>query len=157
MFLLNIVLAVAWMLLRDAYGPADFLTGFLIGFGVTILTERALRLGNYGHRTWRALELIGFSAWGVVRANIALITIILMPVPPVQPGIVGVPIDLRSDAAITLLAYLISLTPGTTCLDVSGDRRTIYVHTIYVSDAQAFQRVIKRELEQRIARVFAGD
>ena len=37
---------------------------------------------------------------------------------------------MTTDAQITLLANMITLTPGTLSVDVSADRKTLYVHAI---------------------------
>jgi multicomponent Na+:H+ antiporter subunit E len=71
-----------------------------------------------------------------------------------RPGVVAVPLELQTDAAITLLANLITLTPGTLSLDVSADRRVLYVHTMYLDDVEQFRREIKEGFERRVIEVF---
>lgn len=63
-------------------------------------------------------------------------------------GIVAVPLDVRSDTAIAMLANLITLTPGTTSLHVSEDRRRLYVHVMNLSD-DVIER-IKTGVERRV-------
>jgi multicomponent Na+:H+ antiporter subunit E len=75
-----------------------------------------------------------------------------------EPGVIGVPLDARSDVEITVLANLISLTPGTLGLEVSPDRRTLFVHAMHLegSDAEALRRTLKHDFEGRVLRVFRG-
>ena len=70
-----------------------------------------------------------------------------------KPGIVKIPLDARSDLEITLLANLISLTPGTLSLDVSDDRKVLYVHAMYVNDREDFVASIKNGFERRILEI----
>lgn len=63
-------------------------------------------------------------------------------------GIVAVPLDVRSDMGIAMLANLITLTPGTTSLHVSEDRRRLYVHVMNLSDDIVEQ--IKTGFERRV-------
>jgi len=70
-----------------------------------------------------------------------------------RPGILAVPLDAQSDAEITLLANLLTLTPGTLSLDVSPDRRFLYVHIMYITDADATRRRIKDGFERRVLEV----
>jgi multicomponent Na+:H+ antiporter subunit E len=65
---------------------------------------------------------------------------------------VALPLDVRSDAAIQLLAATITLTPGTLSIDVSSDRRTLYVHVVDLGggDVEAFVRATKSTFERRI-------
>jgi multicomponent Na+:H+ antiporter subunit E len=69
------------------------------------------------------------------------------------PGIVAVPLDLETDLQITLLATCITLTPGTLSLHVSEDRRTLYVHAMYIDDPDQLVREIKQGFEQRIREI----
>lgn len=70
-----------------------------------------------------------------------------------KPGIVKVPLDAKSDIEITLLANLISLTPGTLSLDVSNDRKVLYVHAMYISDKEKFINDIKQGFERRLLEI----
>jgi multicomponent Na+:H+ antiporter subunit E len=72
-----------------------------------------------------------------------------------RPGIIAIPLDARTDLEITLLANLITLTPGTLSLDVSADRRVLYVHVMYIDndDIEAVRRSIKDGFERRVLEV----
>jgi multicomponent Na+:H+ antiporter subunit E len=76
----------------------------------------------------------------------------LAPASYVCPGVVAIPLDARTDAEITLLANLITLTPGSVSLDVSEDRRVLYVHAMYIDggDVEAYRRSVKEGLERRV-------
>ncbi|MBY0333442.1 MAG: Na+/H+ antiporter subunit E [Acetobacteraceae bacterium] len=98
---------------------------------------------------WLALlflrELL-FSAVDVMRATLSRRI-------EVRPGIVAVPLRLRSAAGVTLLADMVTLTPGTTALHVSRDRRTLYVHAMDAADPDAVRRSIAERLEAPAMRV----
>jgi multicomponent Na+:H+ antiporter subunit E len=70
----------------------------------------------------------------------------------VCPGVVAIPLDARTDFEITLLANLITLTPGSVSLDLSEDRRVLYVHAMYIDggDVEAYRRSVKEGLERRV-------
>jgi multicomponent Na+:H+ antiporter subunit E len=72
-----------------------------------------------------------------------------------EPGMVAVPIELASDLEITVLASLISLTPGTLSIEVSPDRKTLYVHAL-ITDAQGdeVRASIRDRLERPVRRAF---
>ncbi len=76
----------------------------------------------------------------------------LAPASYVCPGVVAIPLDARTDAEITLLANLITLTPGSVSLDLSEDRRVLYVHAMYIDggDVEAYRRSVKEGLERRV-------
>ncbi len=70
----------------------------------------------------------------------------------VCPGVVAIPLDARTDVEIALLANLITLTPGSVSLDLSEDRRVLYVHAMYIDggDVEAYRRSVKDGLERRV-------
>ena len=100
---------------------------------------------------WAGLALLFvkellLSAWQTAR-------LILSPRRDWRPAIVAVPVDLRGDAAITLLADMVTLTPGTTILHVSEDRRTLYVHVMDAAAPEATAHAIKSGFERKIREV----
>ena len=99
---------------------------------------------------------VGFFFWELVSANLRVAFDVLTPGFAMRPRIVAVPLDARTDAEITALSYLISLTPGSLSLDVSSDRRVLFVHAMYAQDADACRREIKEGLERRLLAVMRG-
>ncbi len=79
---------------------------------------------------------------------------IITPKDLMKPGIVEVPVDLKSDTAIIAFANLISMTPGSLTMDMSADKKKIYVHAMYLHDKEEFIRKMKGELEKKIAEIF---
>ena len=78
---------------------------------------------------------------------------VLRPARVRHSAIVAVPLDVRSELGIALLANMITLTPGTTSLHVSGDRKVLYVHVMNVSDETVAQ--IKDGFERQVMEVLA--
>tara|TARA_Y100000815_G_scaffold48462_1_gene39614 strand:- start:609 stop:836 length:228 start_codon:yes stop_codon:yes gene_type:complete len=71
-----------------------------------------------------------------------------------KPGIFAYPLKVDRDFEITLLANLITLTPGTLSVDVSSDRRTLYVHAIDASNPEQTRRDIAEGFERKIMEAF---
>ena len=86
------------------------------------------------------------STWATLRA-------VLGPVDRLRPTILAVPLDVRSPAGAVLFADMVTLTPGTTSLDISPDGKTLYVHAIDAPDAQAAIAAMKSTLEARAREV----
>ena len=70
-----------------------------------------------------------------------------------RPAILAVPLDLRSPGGTALFADMVTLTPGTTSLDVSADGRTLYVHVLDAPDREAAIAGMKSTLEARAREV----
>jgi multicomponent Na+:H+ antiporter subunit E len=67
-----------------------------------------------------------------------------------KPGILAIPLDVTRDSEILLLAMLINLTPGSVALDVSDDRKVMYVHVMYIDSPDAARLEIKHGFERRV-------
>lgn len=72
-----------------------------------------------------------------------------------RPGVIAYPLLAKTDLEITLLANMISLTPGTISMAVSEDRKTLYVHSLYIldDDKEGVIATIKRGFERRILEI----
>ena len=101
-------------------------------------------------RLWAALSLLWTFAHDLVTASLAVARIVLAPRRHNRPAIVAVPVDARTEWGVALFAYLVSATPGSTCLHVADDRRTIYVHFLDAPDTQARAAGVKALYERRI-------
>lgn len=161
MFLLNLLLALAWLGLTGEFTPMNFAIGFGLAYGLLWLVQSATRgpgpSSGYFGRAWRTVEFVLFFLWELVLANLRVAVDILRPQMRLQPAVVAIPLEADSTPAqITLLANLITLTPGTLSLDVSADRRTLYVHTMHADDdVEAFRRDIKEQFERRVREVLS--
>ena len=87
------------------------------------------------------------SSWRVAK-------IVLRPKIDLEPGIISYPLTVDKDFEITMLANLITLTPGTLSVDVSDDRKTLFIHCIDVPDPQGTIDDIKNGFERKILEAF---
>ena len=88
-------------------------------------------------RAWLALGWL-FLRELLVSAKEVVLTV-LRPSRARRSGIVTVPLDVRGEFGVALLANMITLTPGTTSLHVSEDRRFLYVHVMNLSEDSVAQ------------------
>jgi multicomponent Na+:H+ antiporter subunit E len=136
-----------WTALTERFTASNFVLGL-------VLAHLALRFARAerGHlrKTGPALRFVAFFAKELVVSALRVARDVLNPRPRMRPAIVGVPLDVRTDGQITLLAILITLTPGTLALDVSPDRRTLLVHAMFAADAERVRHGIKSGFERRI-------
>jgi multicomponent Na+:H+ antiporter subunit E len=146
------LLAWVWTALTETYTASNVLVGLA-------LANVALRFGRARtsrvRRTGRALAFVGFFVKEVVGSALRVAQEVLRLRPRIRPAILEVPLDVRTDGQITLLAILITLTPGTVALDVSPDRRTLLVHAMFAADLERVRRDIKLGFERRILELAA--
>ena len=105
---------------------------------------------NAGRRVLAGLSLAGAFARDLVASSFDVARIVLAPRPTNQPAIVALPVDASTRWGVALFAYLVSLTPGSTCLHVSDDLRTLYVHFLDAPDIGARVTGMKALYERRI-------
>ncbi|MEX1333966.1 MAG: Na+/H+ antiporter subunit E [Candidatus Limnocylindrales bacterium] len=150
MFAGNLLLALGWVALSGQFDVVNLLVGFAFGYLVLFLLQRVIGRSRYFTRTLGLVRFTAFYLLEVVRANVQVAFDVVTPTDYARPCIVAVPLDARSDVEITLLSNLITMTPGSLAVDVADDRSVIYVHAMYVDDAEELRRQIKDELERRV-------
>ena len=149
-FLSNLLLAIFWALASGRVTVGTLATGFVAGFATLFVTRRATGAETYTRKTGNAVVLLLVFLRELVEANLRLAYDVITPTHHMRPAIVAIPLEARSDFEITLLANLITLTPGTLTLHVSDDRSTLVIHSVYTPDADVLRRSIKEGLERRI-------
>lgn len=149
----NILLALAWAALTGNFTLTNLGVGFAFGALIMWFAQRAVGTPGYLYRLWMVLELTLFFLRELFLANIRVAFDVITPQHYMRPGVVAVPLAAKTDAEITLLATLLTLTPGTLSIDVSSDRRVLYVHGMYISDGDETRRLIKAGFERRVLEV----
>ncbi|HEX2018610.1 MAG TPA: Na+/H+ antiporter subunit E [Aurantimonas sp.] len=153
MLLFNLVLAVLWVIVSGSFTLLNLLFGFLLGAGALYLIREQGRTSYIGRAGLAVSLFLNFlvellkSAWRVA-------VVVLSPNMNLKPGILAFPLRVKSDAEITLLANMITLTPGTLSVDVSDDRSTLYIHAFDCSDPEAAKAEIRDGFEARILEAF---
>jgi len=104
-------------------------------------------------RVFRIASFIIFYMGELILANIRVAVDILTPKLHLTPSILAIEMDVKSDIEVLALNNLITMTPGTLSMDISEDRKTIYVHHMYVDDPEACKQEIKEGFEKRILEI----
>lgn len=151
----NIFLPVVWMALTGRFTLANYLIGFVIT-SLALWVVRSpgeVNLLVYLARLRRWLRFAVFFLWELTVASLRVVYDILTWRHRMRPAVIAIPLDLKTDLEITLLANLITLTPGTLSLDVSPERDVLYIHAMYVDDVEAFRKRIKESMEHQVREV----
>lgn len=149
-FLTNLVLAIIWRAATGGGGLTNLLFGFIVSFFVLKWVSPLFGDSRYFQKLPRAVTFLVWFLWEVVQSNFRVAWDVITPKAYRKPGIIAVPLDVKTDAEITVLANLLTLTPGTLSLDVSDDRRVLYVHAMFVDDPEETRREIKESFERRV-------
>ncbi len=152
----SLLLALAWSALLGEFSLGNLVAGATLGYVVL----RGLAIGGVLPASFRgkvreALSLLLFLIVQLVAANLRMMVDVLRWRTRIAPAVIGLPLDVESDMEILLLAALINITPGSVALDVSEDRKTMYVHVMHVSTPDEARAEIKNGFERRVIKLFA--
>ncbi|NCO22239.1 MAG: Na+/H+ antiporter subunit E [Rhodobacterales bacterium] len=149
LFVLNLILAVFWAAFNGSFTLPSLTVGFVIGFAALWMIQPLLGGPNpYFRRSYTWSRLVVMFHYELVVSSIEVVWDVITPTQLSRPGIIAVPLDVKSDAGILLVTNLISLTPGTLSLDISDDRKTLYVHAMFADDPEAIVRSLKTGMER---------
>lgn len=153
---LNLFLALAWMLLNGNYTGTNFILGFVVGFLALRLSQPFGLKTSYFRRFHALIGLFLFFCYEMVISVARVVWDVVTPTHLSDPDIVYVPLDVESDLEISLLANMVSLTPGSLSLDVTTDKKHMVVHAMFAPEHEKVIREIKDGLEKRILEVTRG-
>ncbi|WP_438749513.1 Na+/H+ antiporter subunit E [Pararhizobium sp. O133] len=150
----NLFLALVWASVSGSFSPHNLVLGFAVGALSLALVRGQLAASLPIVRPLKLLLLTGLFFRELWLSAFKVAILVMRPNMRLRPGIFAYPLALTRDFEITLLANLITLTPGTLSVDVSEDRKTLYVHALDCRDPAAERRAISTGFERRIREAF---
>ncbi|MBA4251585.1 MAG: Na+/H+ antiporter subunit E [Chlorobiaceae bacterium] len=150
---LNFILAIVWVGLLGEKDFKVFVEGFIVGFVVIWLVRYSSTSLSYFEKIPKLIWFTLFMIKEIIVANFIITYDIITPKHHMSPAIIGIPLDCETDIEITLLANLITLTPGTLSLDVSKDRKILYIHAVYTLNKEELIREIKEKFEKPLLEI----
>jgi len=154
LLIINLFISLLWPTLNGDYSLRALFTGFLLGFVVLAIVKR-----SYGKFFFYAAGFLLHVLYAILQSNLKLAWLVLGTIfnrrKKLQPGIVAVPLEITGPFERTLLASVITLTPGTISVDLGqrDGQDVLYVHAIDLADPEAFRQEIKRSFADRILRL----
>ena len=152
--LLTSILTGIWLLLNNTLAPGHSVLGLVLGFAIPRFTVAFWPDKVRIVRPIRLLRFTGVFLYDVLVSNVAVARLVLVGPKALHPLFVSVPLDLTSDLALSLLANIICLTPGTVSAKLSADRRTLLVHALDCTDPDELVRMIKTRFEAPLRETF---
>lgn len=151
--LINIVITFVWMFLYSSWDLPTFIVGYLVGIVLLLMLRRFFDGPLYIRKLYRFFILSLILLRELILSNIAVVKQVFKPKLAIKPGVFALKTDLNSDWEVTLLANLITLTPGTVTVDISPDQRTLYIHALDIDDIDEAVTSIKDSFEKAIMEV----
>ncbi|WP_049721354.1 Na+/H+ antiporter subunit E [Gilvimarinus polysaccharolyticus] len=152
--LLSLFMLFLWLLMVNSISPGQWLLGALLAWGIPYLTQSFWPQSMVLSSPLLATRFILLVLWDIVFANFQVAVLILGSRQKLQPAFMKVPLALKQDFTITLLANTISLTPGTVTVDLQMQEGYLLVHSLHVTDIDAAIAEIKRRYEAPLKEIF---
>ena len=158
-----VVCFLFWMLLDFSFKPEELIAGAIVSLAVALFSARFFihEKAGWFFNPLRLVKLLGF--WCVTfpvelwKANVDMAKRCFTGCTNINPGIVKVPVDLKSDYGQAALANAITLTPGTMTLDIAEQegQTYYYIHWIDVTaTGEEAGEAIKGRLEKGLKGVW---
>ncbi|WP_181884425.1 Na+/H+ antiporter subunit E [Neobacillus piezotolerans] len=151
--LTNLFIALLWTALQEDWSVLTFISGYFAGMIVLFLMRRFLPANFYLITFLNIIKLAVVFIQELFISSFMVIKQIIRPRLAIAPGTLTLETDLESDLEVTLLALLLTLTPGSVVIKVSEDNRTFFVHVLDTSDSNEALINSKIRFENSIKRV----
>lgn len=148
-FIVNVFLTFVWISLTMKFTGSNIIFGFVLSYLILWLIYGSQDIG-YFSRIPKVISFFATFTWQVLAGCVKIAWDIATPRHYMKPGIIAFPLSAKTDIEITLLANIITLTPGTMSLDVSNDKKILYVYTVYIDDEQKVIESIRNSLEKKL-------
>lgn len=152
--LTSLLLFFVWLMLNNSLSAGHIVLAIFFAMGIPILTAPLTSPQPTIKKPLLAIYYVLQLVWDIIVSNFQVARMMLKPSAQLQPGFIAVPIDLSTDAAITILASTISLTPGTVSSDISNDNKWLYIHVLHLTDEEELISTIKLRYEKLLKEIF---
>lgn len=148
-------LTLIWSGFVNHYAWPDVIFGLVVST-VIVLIFRRKHSAQYFH-VLHFIHLLGIVLMELIMSSVLVAKAVIKRRLPSQDVIVSIPLCCQTEVEKTLLANLISLTPGTVTIDLTDDQKSLQVHVMFGDEADHFVAFIQKVLEPKIMRVFHRD
>lgn len=155
--LVNLFIGILWMFLQDDWSVLTFFSGYLFGLFVLFILRRFFKAKFYLFTLHAVVKLFLIFIWEMFVSSILVISKIIKPKIDIKPGIFSFETSLEGDIEVTLLALLITLTPGSVVMEISPDNKIFYTHTMDIPEMSNAVLESKDKFEDAIKKVTRND
>jgi multisubunit Na+/H+ antiporter MnhE subunit len=145
--LLHLSIAFIWLFLSADRDLPRFILGMVLGYLVLAAFKDLLPKDGYLKGVTAFLKWLYAFSRALVLSQVRVAQIILLPGKnPITPGFFRLSLGDLTDFEIIILSHSISLTPGTTTVEVDNERRELLIHALEAGNEEATRRDIEMNL-----------
>lgn len=154
----SLMVFISWLMLSGGVSLLGILGGLLFAWGLPKLTARFVPAVSSAGRPAVIARLVGVVLVDIIKGNIIVAKLVLGPLSKLKPAFITVPVETDHPYVISLLASIITMTPGTVSARVHETPDTpgssIVVHVLACDDAQALIDEIKTRYEKPLLEIY---
>ncbi len=153
-FLLNILLTFVWVALTGQLGYTNFVFGYALGFFILWMVNKSVNASTeYFYRVPKIFAFILLFFYDLMKANYEVTKDVITPNYNMKPGIIKYEMEAKTDFEITMLANMIALTPGTVVVDLSKNKKFMYIHVMYLTNKEEFIERLSNRIERKLLEI----
>jgi len=133
--LINLFIGLLWVFLQDTWNVLTFFSGYLFGLLVLFILRRYLPTKFYLVTLFYVAKLVLVFIYELFTSSILVIRQVIRPKINITPGIFTLETELEGDLEVTLLALLLTLTPGSVVMEVSPNNKLFYIHAMDIPES----------------------
>lgn len=155
---MSLVYFLLWVIFNGKITLEIIIAGAVVSFLIDMFVKKVLKINFSGIPVMRVIRLFPDAVFYVfvllfeiIRANFAMIKLVLAPDIEVEPCIVKFKTPLKTEAARIALANSITLTPGTITVSLEGNE--LFVHALNRERARGLEGSVFEKLLARMERL----
>jgi multicomponent K+:H+ antiporter subunit E len=154
---MTLTLIIIWLFLVNTVSLGQIILGTFTGVVIPLFTNR---FWPERPQIDKPLKLVRFLVFpfmaDIITANLSVVRLILQRnISTLRSGFIEVPLDTTDPMVISILASVISLTPGTVTAEISHDRTTLIVHSLDIPNEHELVQFIKTRYEAPLKEIFS--
>ena len=160
--IVGLILLGIYILYTGSVSMMELILGAIVGFSIAYIftDEWVKKPSKLNLRRLSILIAYALKYFTVIeaKAHWSVVKAILSPKPSLKPAIVRVPYGVNDEYAIVTIANSITNTPGTVVVDVSEDKKALFVHWLFaeVTEDEEARKHISAEFESWAKLIFEG-
>ncbi|MCJ8162566.1 Na+/H+ antiporter subunit E [Acinetobacter zhairhuonensis] len=149
----SVLVAITWIMLAHSLDAATLVMAALLAVIIPRLVQPFIQPTS--KINWvAAIKLFFVVLWDIIISNIRIAKLVLGPMDRLHPKWYRVPLETQHDEVNSLLAMIITTTPGTVSAGIDLDRGDILVHALSSEDVEIDIQDIKNRYEKPLLEIF---
>ncbi len=152
---LSVAIFLVWLALNNTASAGHLVLATILAIFLPIVTQQFWPERTGKLKLITASRLLVVVLWDILLASLDVARLIIGPLGKIKPAFVEIPLDMQDPFVGTILASIVSLTPGTVSIDIDRSRWVLQVHALNVDNTDALIQSIKTRYEQPLKEIFS--